>query len=381
MREIIANTLSKYDIGTVPKEALKYELMRASLKKEERVLSVDITLNFVVPIKACNEIKDAIAAKLENKLNGVELNFFYENIVLEEKELIELFIPHMIEIVNGEYASVTKSIQHENFQWDGHTLVLHAMGDFIVNVLNKEVKRPFELLLKQYFGISAQIEFKNDEELYAKERESFKNAEIEDIKKSVEGYKQELKVRASFKGETKSDDEPKKGEWKGDFKGGGRKREKELPAEGNRIMGKDIHGEPNVVLREIDPSQGMVIAEGTIFKMDFRLIKSGNYLMTLLLTDNTTTICTKAFVSETKHDEITSMLKAGDPIKIRGEVQYDTFENMNTIMIKDIEKREKASGRQDTWPDGKRVELHAHTKMSSMDGLNEPADIVNQAAA
>ncbi|MBR6529267.1 MAG: PolC-type DNA polymerase III, partial [Firmicutes bacterium] len=65
----------------------------------------------------------------------------------------------------------------------------------------------------------------------------------------------------------------------------------------------------------------------------------------------------------------------------RGEVQYDTFENMNTIMIKDIEKREKASGRQDTWPDGKRVELHAHTKMSSMDGLNEPADIVNQAAA
>ena len=60
MREIIANTLSKYNIGSVPKEALKYELMRASLKKEERVLSVDITLNFVVPLEACNEIKEAI---------------------------------------------------------------------------------------------------------------------------------------------------------------------------------------------------------------------------------------------------------------------------------------------------------------------------------
>ena len=59
MREIIANTLSKYNIGNVPKEALKYELMRASLKKEERVLSVDITLNFVVPIKACNEMLQA----------------------------------------------------------------------------------------------------------------------------------------------------------------------------------------------------------------------------------------------------------------------------------------------------------------------------------
>ena len=121
MREIIANTLSKYNIGSVPKEALKYELMRASLKKEERVLSVDITLNFVVPIEACNEIKEAIANKLENKLNGVELNFFYDNMVLSEEELIGLFIPHMIEIVNGDYGSVTKTIQQDNFQWDGHT--------------------------------------------------------------------------------------------------------------------------------------------------------------------------------------------------------------------------------------------------------------------
>lgn len=42
---------------------------------------------------------------------------------------------------------------------------------------------------------------------------------------------------------------------------------------------------------------------------------------------------------------------------------------------------ERAEGRQDTWKGAKRVELHAHTKMSSMDGLNEPSDIVNQAAA
>ncbi|MBR5129089.1 MAG: PolC-type DNA polymerase III [Firmicutes bacterium] len=287
----------------------------------------------------------------------------------------------MIDILNGQYSNITRAIQIDNYQWDGNKLTLHAIGNFIVNILNKEVKGLFENLLKRYFGIIAQVEFKNDEELYAKERESFKSAEEDDIKKCIEGYKQELKVRASAKGDTKTDAEPAKGEWKSDFKGGGKKREKELPAEGNRIMGRDIHGDSNVELREIDPSQGMVIAEGTIFKMDFRLIKSGNYLMTLLLTDNTTTICTKAFVSEAKHDEITSMLKPGDPIKIRGEVQYDTFENMNTIMLKDIEKREKASGRQDTWPDGKRVELHAHTKMSSMDGLNEPADIVNQAAA
>lgn len=159
-------------------------------------------------------------------------------------------------------------------------------------------------------------------------------------------------------------------------------KRKELPASGNRIMGKDINSGATTTLSEINPSQGIVVVEGEIFKTDSRLIKSGNHLYTLLLTDNTTTICTKAFMTEAKFEEVNTLLKPGDRVKIRGQVQWDQFENMNTIMIKDIEKGEsEEAGRQDTWPDGKRVELHAHTKMSSMDGLNEPADIVNQAAA
>ena len=146
-------------------------------------------------------------------------------------------------------------------------------------------------------------------------------------------------------------------------------------------MGKDINSGATTSLRDIDPSQGVVVVEGSIFKISHRLIKSGNFLMTLLLTDNTTTICTKAFITAAKQKEIEQFLEPGDPVKIRGEVQWDTFENLNVIMIKDIEKGERAEGRQDTWKGAKRVELHAHTKMSSMDGLNEPSDIVNQAAA
>ena len=97
-----------------------------------------------------------------------------------------------------------------------------------------------------------------------------------------------------------------------------------------------------------------------MFKITFRtVVKSKSYLMTLLLTDNTTTICTKAFVSETKHNEIEELLSPGDSVRIRGEVQWDSYENLNIIMIKDIEKGEKVEDRRDTWPDGKRVELHA----------------------
>ncbi|MDD6881994.1 MAG: PolC-type DNA polymerase III [Firmicutes bacterium] len=383
MREIIEETLSKYTIGNVEKESLKYTLNRASIKREKRVLSVDITLNFVMPIKACREIADKIGKKLDHKLNSVELNFSYEDVILKEEDIIYLFLPHMVESVTGSFGGVSSTISLDNYIWDGRKLTIFVMGDFFVNLLNRG-KRTCENMLRQNFGIDAVVEFINNEEKYAIEKKALNESEAEDIKQCMELHKKEMKQRASMTTAKKETDNTgwnkNQGGWQ---KGGGsaRKREKELPAEGNRIMGHNFEGTSNASLRDIEPSMGTIIVSGSIFKMEFKLIKSGNYLMTILLTDNTTTICTKAFISESKHDEIKELLKAGDQIKIRGEVQWDTFENMNTIMIKDIQKLDDTPERMDTWPDGKRVELHAHTKMSSMDGLNEAADIVNTAAA
>ena len=357
---------------------MKFDLTRASIKKEQRVLSVDMTLNFVMPPAACHDIKHAVAEKLGGKINGVEINFSYDGLKMKEEEIIEAFIPHMIETAGGGYGGITKSIQADNFTWDGKNLTIYAVGEFTVDLLNKQVRKPFRQMLRQAFGIEADITFKNNEEVFHKHSQEFKAVEKDDIRRSLEEYTKSLKEKADSakaQPEAPAGQAPAKGEWKG------RRREKEAPAQGNRIMGKDISSGVTTSLRDIDPSQGMVVVEGTIFKISHRLIKSGNFLMTLLLTDNTTTICTKAFITAAKQKEIEELLSPGDPIKIRGEVQWDTFENLNVIMIKDIEKGERAEGRQDTWPDGKRVELHAHTKMSSMDGLNEPADIVNQAAA
>lgn len=378
MRDIIEKALEEHRTDALSGKELNYSLRRASIKKEQRVLSLDMTLDFVMPIEACHQIKDQIIQKLNNEIRAVEINFTYDHINMSQEEIISLFIPHMIEIINGRYTGLTSAIQTDNFIWNGKQLTIFAVGKFTVDLLNRHVRKLFQELLKKTFDISAEIEFRNNEEDFNQSIKAFRAVEEEDIKRSMAEYEKELKSRADRYGESMPGDNSRnsaKGEWKT------RKKEKEDKACGNRIMGKEISSEATVSLRKIDPSQGMVIVEGNIFRINYRLIKSGNYLMTLLLTDNTTTICTKAFITAAKKEEIDQMLKAGDPVKIRGEVQWDTFENLNTIMIKDIQKEESAEGRKDTWPDGKRVELHAHTKMSAMDGLNEPADIVNQAAA
>lgn len=58
---------------------------------------------------------------------------------------------------------------------------------------------------------------------------------------------------------------------------------------------------------------------------------------------------------------------------------YDKYEHDFVIMPYDVLQVEREQ-RQDTAPDGeKRVELHLHTKSSSMDGFNDPGKIVRLA--
>lgn len=78
-----------------------------------------------------------------------------------------------------------------------------------------------------------------------------------------------------------------------------------------------------------------------------------------------------------RRDDIDHYLGAGDGDKVKGQAQWDRFDNCTVIMADSIEKAEKKE-RMDTYPE-KRVELHAHTKMSAMDGLNDAKRMVKTA--
>ena len=99
--------------------------------------------------------------------------------------------------------------------------------------------------------------------------------------------------------------------------------------------------------------------------IELSLIHIYSKLVTLFVTDKRTSICIKAFVVNEKWDDIDHYLGAGDGVKIKGQAQWDRFDNCTVIMADSIEKAEKKE-RMDTYPE-KRVELHAHTKMSAMD--------------
>lgn len=148
------------------------------------------------------------------------------------------------------------------------------------------------------------------------------------------------------------------------------------------LMGKDFSGIPadyNELEAFVGTSEKPVI-EGEVFKIESMPIRNDRTLITILIAAKARTFCIKQFVTNSKFAELEDNLKEGDMIRAKGPVEYDTFEHENILKAQSIKKVKKTI-KEDTYPNGRRVELHCHSKMSDNDGFNEVEDIVNTAAA
>jgi DNA polymerase-3 subunit alpha (Gram-positive type) len=143
------------------------------------------------------------------------------------------------------------------------------------------------------------------------------------------------------------------------------------------ILGKDFD-EPEVRISEIKQDFGKAAIRGDVINVEFRELRGGKHLCRFDITDYTSSITVKFFVKKDKLDSLTDALKEGISVKVLGEVQYDKFEREYVVSAFNIVEVEK-NVRSDNAP-VKRVELHLHTQMSSMDGVTHVADLVARAA-
>ncbi len=121
---------------------------------------------------------------------------------------------------------------------------------------------------------------------------------------------------------------------------------------------------------------------GKIIKFDdpVQIRNKESFIVKFAITDFTDTITCKLFLSKEELDEMKPLLAEGKCVKLMGIPKYDTFEKEVTISsisgIKSIP--DFVTKRKDT-SDVKRVELHAHTMMSDMDGVVDPKDLIKTA--
>lgn len=376
MKELINKHINWESLGTHDINEYKYDIQRAVISKDTGIFTITVSLNFVMPFLDAEKIKAIIKNTLP-EIQGIEIDFDYREMIMDDDEIIRLFIPYMIHKANGKFRAITNSIKSNSLSIDENTVIIESLGKLVTEQLNSKISKMFKSMLAENFGFNYDVRFENDTELYKKVAEKWKSSEQNDIKKNVEIQIQKAREAKSTPKAAKHE----QGGWQKPSAGGStgyRRREKETPAEGNRIMGKDIVGSP-VKMSSLTPDLGSVILEGILFSKDSRPIRNEKKLVTLLITDKKTSVCLKAFCSNEKWEEIDELLKSGDFLRVRGETEWDRYDNCLVVMVKDISKG-TIKRREDNFAGLKRVELHAHTKMSAMDGLNEASTLVETAA-
>lgn len=376
MINLVESTINWSKLGKHPRDSYKFSIGRAQMSKESATLSLAIELNFVMPFDDVQRMKAIIINQIQG-LKEVQFEFTYTEMVQTLEEIIRLCMDHMIEEVNGDYARSTKTIFPEESVLKDGKLTIYALGAMAVHDLNERVARIFERILLRDFNIAVEVKFENHVDAYKKVAQQKKAlAELEE--KAIHVTQQQAATSAAARPASSPSAEMggDKKSYSGANGNGANKwtrKPKEEPVQGNRILGSEINDRATA-LTAITSDSGQVTVEGIVFKKEARTIKNEKKLVSLLITDKKTSLCIKAFTSENKWNEIDEHIGNGTFVKIRGNAEWDTYENVVVVMARDIQKGE-VKKRIDT-AERKRVELHAHSKMSAMDGLNEIKDMV-----
>ena len=136
---------------------------------------------------------------------------------------------------------------------------------------------------------------------------------------------------------------------------------------GRSIFGKSISKAPTPI-GELELDMGMVVIEGDVFAVDNReLKKRGAWVVAFDITDYTGSIRVNKFFPGDEGKPLVDGIKKGMHLKVQGRLNMDRFYGdmvLEPVAVMAADKPMK----QDTAPE-KRVELHLHTTMSSMDAL------------
>jgi DNA polymerase-3 subunit alpha (Gram-positive type) len=135
----------------------------------------------------------------------------------------------------------------------------------------------------------------------------------------------------------------------------------------------------NTPLAELNQESGRVTVLGRIFAVDTRDIRN-NTLMVISfdITDDTGSVRVSSVLKAEEGKKLKDLLKVGGVVRVRGEVEFNRFEKDIAIRPYDINEVEQVSVIDDA-PE-KRVELHLHTTMSSMDGMTPVEEYIKRAA-
>ena len=261
----------------------------------------------------------------------------YKNIIgllKKEKSLLEIF--------------------EDSLAFEEEKYLIKAAHEFEKATIEKYIPRITEYLEKRGFDIDIDVV------LSLEERENIKNT-----------INNDLEVKAPIVKEIKHEE---KISLKNNFTNFGKQKYEKKEVNEDTIKGRVIKDDA-VSIKTIVGEEESVTIEGEVFGTEeFEPSSKAFKILTIKLTDYSDSIYCKIFSrDEEEFASLKKNCKVGAWLKIRGSTKLDKYAGNEIVLnIRDINKIEAKKTKKivDDAPI-KRVELHAHTMMSQMDGVTK----------
>lgn len=152
---------------------------------------------------------------------------------------------------------------------------------------------------------------------------------------------------------------------------------------GTKNVIKDIPLTENEIFeyKSMNENKAMFSFEGTITKNEYRQLRGGSHLYTFIISDDSDSIYVKKFVKDPEEKKYMDEATTGMIARIKGNASWDNFSGEVSVTAMVFERTNYIIPK-DTRMDleeEKRIELHLHTKMSTLDGITGVSDYLETA--
>lgn len=134
----------------------------------------------------------------------------------------------------------------------------------------------------------------------------------------------------------------------------------------------------SVIIDDLDDVAYNVKLSAQIFKIDERTTRTGIIIQMIYLKDTTNACIAKMMEGKRFSKDDLKNNKEGKWCTVYGNYRFNTFSNDYEFEVDAIEYIDDPNPLVDD-EEEKRIELHAHTKLSEMDGVSSPTDLVKAA--
>lgn len=342
------------------------EIENCIYNKDTKIAKFVLISKEVLPVNRIDKVRSGLEKLLKKQyIRSVEFSFKYIGLNKKgNKDMIKKLWPNIFDEVRKASPFVYiygKDIEHIYID---DRLKIKAPDEFIYESFKeKNLADRIRCLIREQTGIDIRVEIE-----LAKKNENEKN-DYESILEKIDAKTDKIISRMDFSPSQSQDKDEKEETYKINF---------EEKANPDQIYGRPIIA--NLYLTsEIEEGLRTVAIKGRVIEVEDQELRNGKTLYMMNVSDGNGALMCKVFLDDMNKDDVIKATKKGTYIKVQGDLinNYKTFDL--ELNVTAIEKAQEP--RVEDTAEVKRVELHAHTQMSSMDGMVPVGELVSRAAS